>query len=207
MQSPSTSEEGQPVLADLQLVVVLEPRRLDALAVDEGAVEAPLVLDREVAVALGEHRVLARDRHVVEEDAAVGRTADGRFAGEREDLPGASAARADNERGALDAEALDRLGRRLVALLGREGLRRLGGALLLDEQRAAARAVVRGFGVLEAALLTVDVAQAGGAAFDVRISVRWSTSTWSRTLCPPVFWRRATSSARRMSIFPCSSRR
>src|SRR5262249_7259482 len=47
----------------------------------------------------------------------------------------------------------------------------------------------------------------GGAAFDVRISVRRSTSSWSRTLAPPVFWRRATSSARRMSILPCRRRR
>ena len=46
-----------------------------------------------------------------------------------------------------------------------------------------------------------------GAAFPVRISVSRSTSTSSRTLRPPDFCRRATSSARRMSIFPCRSRR
>ena len=51
---------------------------LDALAVDEGAVQAALVLDEPAAVALHEHRVLARDGDVVEEDPAVGRAADRR---------------------------------------------------------------------------------------------------------------------------------
>ena len=40
-------EEREPVLADLDLVVVLELGRLDPAAVDEGAVEAAVVLDRE----------------------------------------------------------------------------------------------------------------------------------------------------------------
>src|SRR5262249_53620503 len=203
---PSAGEVGQAVFADLQLVAVRKLRRLHPLAVDEAAVEAALVLDEVVPVALAQDRVLPRHRHVVEEDAAVGRAPDGRLALESEHLSRAAAARPDDERGALDAEVLERLGR-LLALLRRERLRRLGPALLPDEQGAAARAVVRGFRILEPALLAVDVTQAGGAAFEVRISVRCSTSTWSRTLWPPVFWRRGTSSARRMSIFPCSSRR
>ena len=40
-------QEGQAVLADLDLVVVLEHGRLDPLAVHVGAVEAPQVADRE----------------------------------------------------------------------------------------------------------------------------------------------------------------
>src|SRR2546423_12334106 len=42
----SSGDESQPVLADLDLVAVLERRGLDAAPVDERAVEAPLVLDR-----------------------------------------------------------------------------------------------------------------------------------------------------------------
>src|SRR5581483_2443169 len=99
---------------------------------------------------------------------------------------------------------------RPVVLGGLERLRLLDAlALPLVEERAALRAVVRGLRVLEAALRTVDVAHQalGGAAFPARISVSDSTSTWSRTLRPSVFCRRATSSARRMSILPCRIRR
>src|SRR4051812_47221478 len=74
----SMQEEGQPVLADLDLVAVLERRRLDAAAVDEGAVEAAQVLDVPAVVAADERRVSPRDGDVVEEDPAVGRAADRR---------------------------------------------------------------------------------------------------------------------------------
>src|SRR5882757_11527202 len=49
-----------------------ELRLVDLLAVHVDAVEASLVLDEEPAVAPLEHRVLARDGDVVEEDVAVG---------------------------------------------------------------------------------------------------------------------------------------
>src|SRR5205823_1414764 len=147
--------------------------------------------------ALQEHRVLARDGHVVEEDLAVGRAADRRaLALWMKRLARASAARADDERRPLDPQVLERRGRFVVDLVGRVLLRRLGAALVLHEQRAALRAVVRGLRVLEAALRAVDVTHEGGAPFDVRMSVSDSTSTWSRTLLPPVSRRRATSSAR-----------
>src|SRR5439155_20867245 len=92
-------------------------------------------------------------------------------------------------------------------LLRRERLRGLRRGLALLQQRAAAGAVVRGLRILEAALAAVDLGHAGGLAFPVRISVRRSTSTWSRTLLPPDRCNRATSSARRMSILPCRRRR
>src|SRR5262249_29283594 len=170
---------------------------------------APLVLDEPAAVPLLEHGVLARDGDVVEEDAAVGRAADRRLVSlRREGLAGAAAAGADDERRPGDAEVAEAL-EQLVVLLGGEGLRLLDAlGLALVQERAALRAVVRGLRVLEAALRAVDVAHsAGGAAFPARISVNDSTSTWSRTLRPSVFWSRATSSARRMSIFPCRIRR
>src|SRR5213076_1475098 len=112
----------------------------------------------------------------------------------------------DDERGAVDAEILDR-----IEALGHLGSgERLGRLPLLghDERSAALRAEMRGLRVVVPALRAVDVRhQAGGAALPVRMSVSESTSTASSTLLPCVSWSLATSSARRMSIFPCRSRR
>src|SRR6476620_5630119 len=119
MRSPSAVEEGQSVLADLQLVAVLELSRLDALSIHERAVEAALVLDEEAAVAFGDHGVLARDRDVVEKDPAVGRAADRRLALGMEGLPRPAAAGANDQRGAGDAEVLERFCRRVFTLVGR----------------------------------------------------------------------------------------
>src|SRR5262245_39828347 len=156
---------------------------------------------------LREDGVLAGNRDVVEEDRALGRASDRRrsvLEGER--LACAPAARADDEARTVDAEVLDR-----VEGLGhlRRG-ERLGRPAFLgeDERGAALRAEVRGLRVVVPALRAVDVRhQAGGAALPVRMSVSESTSTESRTLLPCVSWSRATSSARRMSILPCNSRR
>ena len=146
------------VFADLQLVSVLELSGLDPLPVHERAVQAALVLREEAAVTFDDHCVLARDRDVVEKDAAVGRTADRRFALWMEGLPRPAAAGADDERGARDAQVLERFRGRVVTLVRRERLRRLGAAFVLHEERTATGAVVRSFGILEAAFLTVDVA-------------------------------------------------
>src|SRR5207244_2161123 len=140
---------------------------------------------------------VARDGDVVEEDLAVGRAADPRaLAARAEALARAPAAGAHDERGPV--EPLDRRVRELADLVGREGLRRLRPALSLLEQRPAARAVVRGFRVLEPALAAIHMAHergyAGGAARPERISVSRSTSTSSRTLRPPDACSRATSS-------------
>src|SRR5262245_16148538 len=59
-------EEDQSVLADLDLVGVLEHDLVDAVAVDIGAVEAPGIGHRELSDLAGEDRVPARDRDVVE---------------------------------------------------------------------------------------------------------------------------------------------
>src|SRR5215468_4409562 len=204
---PSALQEGEPVLADLELVAVPEIRGLDALAVDERPVQAALVLQMPAVALLREDGVLAGHRDVVQEDRALGRAPDRRgsdFQDER--LPRASAARPDDERRAVDPEILERI--EAVGHLG--SVERLGRLPFLgdDEGGAALRAEVRSFRVVVPALRTVDVRhQAGGAALPVRMSVSDSTSTASRTLLPCVSWSRATSSARRMSIFPCSSRR
>src|SRR5919202_795667 len=89
-----------PVLADLELVAVVQLRRLDPVPVEESSVQAAQVLDEEPAVALRQDRVLARDGDVVEEDLAVGGAADRRaVALGMEGLPRPAAARADDERG------------------------------------------------------------------------------------------------------------
>src|SRR5690242_20933976 len=47
---------------------ILERRRVDPVAVDVGAVQAALVLDRELAVAGEQHGVVAGDGHVRSEE-------------------------------------------------------------------------------------------------------------------------------------------
>src|SRR3954464_11997601 len=69
-------EERELVLADLQLVAVLEPVRLDAAAVDVGPVQRAAIGEVQVAPAAHDERVVAGDRHIVEEDVGVGAPAD-----------------------------------------------------------------------------------------------------------------------------------
>ena len=92
---------------------------------------------------------------------AVGGPADGRTVGGRDEvLAGPPSAGADDERRPVGREVVQ--GPVLVGeLVRRERLRRLRAALVLDEQRAAFRAVVGSLRVLEAALGAVDEAQAG----------------------------------------------
>src|SRR5262249_30634913 len=128
-----------------------------------------------------------------------------------EHLPRPAPAGADDERRPVLGDVLEHVGEGIVSLLGDERHRRLT-LVRPDEGCPAPRAEVRGLGVLEPALGAVDVAHVrsayeGGADFPSRISVSDSTSTCSSTLFPSVFCRRATSSARRMSIFPCRMRR
>src|SRR5207249_11778404 len=126
---PSAVEEGEPVFADLQLVAVLELAGLDALAVHECPVEAALILDEEAAVAFDEDRMLAGDRDVVEEDAAVGRASDRGFTLGMKGLARPAAAGAHDERRTLDAEILQGPGGCVIPLLGGEALGRLGSPL------------------------------------------------------------------------------
>src|SRR5215211_6868481 len=151
-------QEAELVLADLELVAVLQPAGLDPAAVQEGPVQAPLVLDEEGVVLVDEHGVLARHGDVVEEDVAIRRAADRRpLALRHEVLTGAAAAGADDERRALRAEVLERHESPLLRLLGRVAHRRLRAGLVLHEQGAAARAVVRSLRVLEPALGAVHM--------------------------------------------------
>src|SRR3954451_12435101 len=138
----SFTQERELVLADLELVAVLERLGgLDPLAVEERAVEAALVLDVEVVVALDQDGVRSRDGHVVEEDVAVGRTADRRALALREEvLSGAAAARSHDQRGPLRPEVLEAERGLLVDVLGRVAHRLFRAGLALDEQRAAAGA-------------------------------------------------------------------
>src|SRR5947209_10487100 len=201
-------EVREPVFADLDLVAVAEVRRVDPLPVDVGAVEAALVVEPPPVAVTREHGVLARDGDVVEEDPALGRASDHRRAlAERKRLAGAPSAGADDEDGALQPEIVESVeGVARVAERERLGLLALLGH---HEGSPAPRAKARELRVVVPALGAVDVRHryVRGVALPARISVSALTSTVSRTLRPSVFCRRATSSARRMSIFPCSSRR
>src|SRR5437763_906117 len=73
---PLALEERQLVLADLQLVAVLQAVRLDPPAVDVGAVERAEVVEVQVAAAAHEQRMVAGDGDVVEEDVGVRPAAD-----------------------------------------------------------------------------------------------------------------------------------
>src|SRR5581483_10208595 len=154
--SPSSREEDQAVLADLELVAGVEIGLLDPVPVQERAVQAAEILDREAARAAGDDRVPARHGDVVEKDVAVRRSPDRRLrALERELLARAAAAGAHDEGRPLDPDVLE-LAPLLLELFERDRLRRVVD-LLHDEERAAARAVVRGLEVLEPALRAVDV--------------------------------------------------
>src|SRR5688572_20546478 len=112
----SALQEGQLVLADLHLVAVLELGALDAAPVDVGAVEAPLVVEREALGVAGHDRVAPGDGHVVQEDLAFGTAPERRpVLLEGEGLPRPAAARADDERRPLDAK----VGERERVILGR----------------------------------------------------------------------------------------
>src|ERR1044072_5649439 len=98
----SAREERELVLADLQLVAVLEMVGLDAVTVDVRAVERAEVVEVPVAAAAHEQGVVARDRDVVEKARAVGTPADrDPIAVQREALPHATAAAPDHQRGSL----------------------------------------------------------------------------------------------------------
>ena len=68
----SLLQVAELVLADLDLVAVVEPVRLDPAAIDVGAVERAEVVDVVAVLAVDQQRVVARDGDVVEEDGASG---------------------------------------------------------------------------------------------------------------------------------------
>src|SRR5215213_1781475 len=149
------SQVGELVLADLQLVAVLEPVRLDPAAVDVGPVEGPEVVDVEAVATGHEQRVVTRNGHIVEEDLGLLAASDRHaLAGHVEGLARAAAAGSDHQRGALvrDLLEVDRLEvPRLVHLVDLGGVARLLARLRLAEERAALLTVVGALGVDEAA--------------------------------------------------------
>src|SRR4051812_8242444 len=162
MPGLSAGDVRELELADLQLVAVLEPVGLDAMAVDVRAVERPEVVEVEVAAAAHEQGVVARDGDVVEEDVGVRAPADRHAVGvQGEALADAPAAGADDERGALVGDHVADVDRHELAGLV-DAVRRGGGFALrrLLTRRAqvgaAARAEVRALGVVEAALRAVE---------------------------------------------------
>src|SRR5947209_6440144 len=141
----ASREERQLELADLQLVAVGQVAALDPLAVHVRAVQRAEVVDVHLVAAAHQQRVVARHGDVVEEDVRVGPPADRHaIAGDREALPHAPAAGADDERRALfghDVVELDR--DQLTGLADAVGRGRALIGLGCADVRAAARAVVR----------------------------------------------------------------
>src|SRR5437763_5912571 len=217
-------EIRQLVLADLQLVAVRQLVRLDPAAVHVRPVQRPEVVDVEAVAAPDEQRVVARHRDVVEEHLGLGTAADAHLVADHlEGLARAPASRTDDQ-GAL---LRDRLRVERLDVAGVVELPRGGGVvgLRLDvpEKCAALLAVVRPLAVDEPAFGAVHVASPGicpervyspslapsGMALPARMSVSCWTSAPLLTASPCSRLRRSrlTSSARRMSILPCSIRR
>src|SRR3954452_9107191 len=72
----SARQVGELVLADLELVAVLQLVRLDPAPVHVGAVQRAEVVDVDAVAPAHEQRVVARDGHVVEEHLGVGAAPD-----------------------------------------------------------------------------------------------------------------------------------
>src|SRR5215213_8931511 len=151
--SSSASQVGELVLADLQLVAVLQPVRLDPRAVHVCAVERTAVVEVPVVAAAHEQGVVARDGHVVEEHVAVGPTADRQaLAVHRKALAGAAPAGADDECGTARDHLFELDGLDLAGLADPVRGRRLMTGPLGDGQvRTALLAVLGSDGIREAA--------------------------------------------------------
>src|SRR6266511_3925732 len=128
------------------LVAVLDLARLDPAPVQERSVQAALVLDEELPVAPQHESMAPRDRHVVEEDVAIGRAPDGdALLLEQEVLACSASSRAHDERRSLGLDLLGYGRGLLLPLLGRIAHRRVRPRLVPHQERAALRAVVRRF--------------------------------------------------------------
>src|SRR5687768_17200952 len=100
-------EESQLVLAHLKLVAVLQLVGLDPLPVHIRPVQRAEVVDVDPVAAPDEQRVVARDRHVVEEHLGLGTAADASLVAlHLERLAGTSAAAADDEGRGVAADRL-----------------------------------------------------------------------------------------------------
>src|SRR4051794_37169007 len=168
-------QEAQLVLADLDLVPIGEAVRLDPPPVHVGAVQRAEVVDVEPVAPPNQQCVIARHRHVVEEDAGVGAAPDADpVLGDREALPRPTAAGPDHERRARlfdDLIDVDRL--HLAGLVDRVGHRgRLVASLRAAQVGAALLAVVSPFRVGKAALWAVDSHCLNGPALGSRLVFR-----------------------------------
>src|ERR1700712_2606995 len=162
-------EGDETGLADLHLIPPRERRDVDRLAVDVGAVEAADVAHREAAALAVELDVAAADRHVVQEDVAVGvPPGGGDVLVEQEPATGVGTP-LDNEQRGAGRERFDGTGVRIGRRFG--DLRLVAGVLaadlgdhagrltdpLLGESRAALRAEATALGVLVATSSAVHV--------------------------------------------------
>src|SRR5687768_9357926 len=95
----SVLQESELELADLDLVPVGEPVRLDPAPVHVGPVERAEIVDEQAVAAADEQSVVTADGDVVEEDRGVRRPPDAHpLLVEHEGFAGAAAPRADHQR-------------------------------------------------------------------------------------------------------------
>src|SRR6478735_3877146 len=142
----SAREVGELVLADLQLIAVVELVRLDSPPVDVGPVQRAGIIQEPLTGASHQHRVIARDGHVVEEDLGVGGAADRQpLALERERLTDPAAAGTDHECASRGRDVADVHRLQLAGVLVdhvRRGRRVVARLFTHADVRAAALAVV-----------------------------------------------------------------
>ena len=152
-------EVGQLVLADLQLVAVLEPVRVDAAAVDVGAVERAEVVEVAVAAArtssAWSRETVTSSRKTSESGRRpmVMRSRSSAKDSPTRPPPARMTSAAPSGRDLLDLD-----GHELARLVDPVGRRRRSSprGLVRAQERAALRAVVRSLRVDEAALRAVD---------------------------------------------------
>jgi hypothetical protein len=100
----------EAVLADLHLVAALEGDLVDAVPVDVRPVEAAHVRDRVAVRRTAELGVPARDRHVVEEDLALGVASGGDHLGVEEEAAAGARAALHDQQCAARRQRVDRGG-------------------------------------------------------------------------------------------------
>ena len=180
---------------------------LDAVAVDERAVQRALVLDGELPVRLDQDRVVPRHGDVVEEDLAVGRAPDPRARPDGpERLPRPAAAGAHHERRALPAPQTGRRDRRPRRAKAPGSSRSSPARPSRSAPRSARSSSTPQDSESRTPGSTRSSRRRGGLpGEDLRQPI--DVHLVENALPTRALRSRTTSSPRRMSIFPCSRRR
>src|ERR1700722_2996565 len=146
---------GQLVLADLQLIALLQAMRVDPRAIHVCAVQRTTVVEVPGIAATDQQSVVARNGHVVEEDIGVGAPADAHpLAVDGKALARTPSAGTDHERRPVRGHLAELHRHQLACVVDSvgSGHRLARGSLAARQQRAAARTVVGALVAEKAAL-------------------------------------------------------